>query len=65
MRYKKIKAGLATDLWVEVAEEDFKEGDSVLEIDFAKIDLRKLSEGKLGNGDSPATEKLGKRSGQN
>ena len=65
VRYKKIKAGLATDLWVEVAEEDFKEGDSVLEIDFAKIDLRKLSEGKLGNGDSPATEKLGKRSGQN
>ncbi len=65
VRYKKIKAGLATDLWVEVAEEDLKEGDSVLEIDFAKIDLRKLSEGKLGNGNSSASEKLGKRSSQN
>ncbi|MEY2989061.1 MAG: hypothetical protein RJB13_2582 [Pseudomonadota bacterium] len=65
VRYKKIKAGLATDLWVEVAEDDLKEGDSVLEIDFAKIDLRKLSEGKLGDNDNMSTEKLGKRSGQN
>lgn len=63
VRYKKIKAGLATDLWVEVAGDEIKEGDSVLEIDFAKIDLRKLSEGKLGDGAAP--EKLGRKSDQN
>lgn len=65
VRYKKIKAGLATDLWVEVSEDDLKEGDTVLEIDFAKIDLRRLSEGKLGDAGSMTSEKLGKRSGQN
>lgn len=60
VRYKKIKAGLATDLWVEVTGDELKEGDAVLEIDFAKIDLRKLSEGKLGEG--TGREKLGRKS---
>jgi hypothetical protein len=60
VRYKNIKAGLATDLWVEVTGDELKEGDAVLEIDFAKIDLRKLSEGKLGEG--TGREKLGRKS---
>jgi HlyD family secretion protein len=47
--YEKVKTGLLTDLWVELTGEELKEGDSVLEIDFAKLDLKRLAEGKLGD----------------
>lgn len=46
--FKKVRTGLATDLWVELTGDELKEGEPVLEIDFAKIDLKSLSEGKLG-----------------
>jgi multidrug efflux pump subunit AcrA (membrane-fusion protein) len=53
-RYRKITTGLATENLVEVTDSSFAEGDEVLEIDFAKLDLKALSEGKLGIDDKPA-----------
>jgi macrolide-specific efflux system membrane fusion protein len=53
-RYRKITTGLATESLVEVTDPGFAEGDEVLEIDFAKLDLKALSEGKLGTDDKPA-----------
>lgn len=53
-RFMKIKTGLATDLWVELTGDELKESDQVLEIDFAKLDLKDLAEGKLGE-TSPST----------
>jgi HlyD family secretion protein len=49
-RYKSIKTGITTDLWVEIEGDDLKVGDKVLEIDFARLDLKKLAEGRLGDG---------------
>lgn len=50
-KYKSIKTGIATDLWVELTGNELNIGDQVLEIDFAKLDLKRLSEGKLGRDD--------------
>lgn len=48
-RYQSIKTGVTTDLWVELTGDELKPGDRVLEIDFAKLDLKKLADGKLGD----------------
>lgn len=53
-QYKKVQTGLTTDLWVEIKGNSLDDGEAVLEIDFAKLDLKKLSEGKLGS--HPVTE---------
>lgn len=58
--YRKIKTGLTTDLWVEIKGSELQEGDAVLEIDFAKLDLKKLSEGKLGISSSSEQTKTGR-----
>lgn len=47
-KYKAVKTGISTDLWVELTGNELGAGDKVLEIDFAKLDLKKLAEGKLG-----------------
>ncbi|MFZ9518907.1 MAG: efflux RND transporter periplasmic adaptor subunit [Silvanigrellaceae bacterium] len=47
-RYKSVKTGIMTDLWIEIEGDALKIGDKVLEIDFAKLDLKKLAEGRLG-----------------
>ena len=51
-QYKSIKTGIMTDLWVEIESNELKVGDKVLEIDFARLDLKKLAEGHLGEGPS-------------
>ncbi|MBM3382184.1 MAG: HlyD family efflux transporter periplasmic adaptor subunit [Betaproteobacteria bacterium] len=56
-RFEKVKAGLVTDLWVELAGDELKEGDAVLEIDFAKLDLKLLAEGKLGEKAAPQNQR--------
>jgi hypothetical protein len=56
-RFEKVKTGLVTDLWVELAGEELKEGDPVLEIDFAKLDLKRLAEGKLGEKTTPQNQR--------
>lgn len=48
--YKPVKTGLATDTFVEIAQGTLKPGDEVLEIDFSKLDLKLLAQGKLGKG---------------
>lgn len=53
-QYRAIKTGIATDLWVEIMGDELKLGDKVLEIDFAKLDLKRLAEGKLGDGTEPS-----------
>lgn len=53
-KYKAVKTGISTDLWVELTGSELNAGDKVLEIDFAKLDLKKLGEGKLGQ-DSAGT----------
>lgn len=55
-RYRKITTGLATESLVEITDPGFVEGDEVLEIDFSKLDLKSLSEGKLGTDDKPAKD---------
>lgn len=52
--FKKIKTGLTTDLWVELTGNELQENDTVLEIDFAKLDLKSLADGKLGDSASSA-----------
>lgn len=47
-RYKPIKTGLLTDQYVEITENSLSENDEVLEIDFSKLDLKALAQGKLG-----------------
>jgi multidrug efflux pump subunit AcrA (membrane-fusion protein) len=51
--YKAVKTGISTDLWVELADQQLSAGDQVLEIDFAKLDLKKLAEGSLGESAHP------------
>ena len=48
-RYQSVKTGVSTDLWVELTGQELSIGDRVLEIDFSKLDLKKLAEGTLGN----------------
>jgi RND family efflux transporter MFP subunit len=47
-RYRSVKTGVSTDLWVELTGEELAVGERVLEIDFSKLDLKKLAEGTLG-----------------
>lgn len=54
-QYRSIKTGIATDLWVEILGDELKLGEKVLEIDFAKLDLKSLAEGKLGDRSAPST----------
>jgi HlyD family secretion protein len=48
-RYLSVKTGVSTDLWVELSGNELNAGDRVLEIDFSKLDLKKLADGTLGN----------------
>ena len=67
--YKSLKTGLTTDQYVELADNTFKAGDEVLEIDFSKLDLKALGQGKLGaeetsnKDNSSADDTTKKRSG--
>lgn len=46
-KYKEVKTGLTTEQNVEIVE-GLNEGDEVLEIDFAALNLKDLAAGKLG-----------------
>lgn len=54
-RYRSVKTGISTDLWVELTGNELNLDDKVLEIDFSKLDLKKLAEGKLGDSASGGT----------
>jgi multidrug efflux pump subunit AcrA (membrane-fusion protein) len=54
--YRAVKTGLSNETDVEILDEDIKPQEAFLEIDFSKLDLKSLAEGKLGKND-----KLSKR----
>ncbi|MCA2960307.1 MAG: HlyD family efflux transporter periplasmic adaptor subunit [Silvanigrellales bacterium] len=57
-RYRKVQVGLSTESSVEIADPGVKEGDEFLEIDFSKLDLTALSQGKLGDNDKLTERRL-------
>ena len=57
-RYRKVQVGLSTESFVEIADPGVKEGDEFLEIDFSKLDLSALSQGKLGDNDKLTERRL-------
>lgn len=58
VRYRKVQVGLSTESFVEIADPGVKEGDEFLEIDFSKLDLKALSQGKLGDNDKLTERRL-------
>ncbi len=48
-KFRNIKIGFVTDRFVEVSDPSFKEGEEVLELDFAALDLKKLAAGTLAD----------------
>jgi RND family efflux transporter MFP subunit len=50
-KYRRIQVGIATESLVEITDPAIKEGEEFLEIDFSKLDLKALSQGKLGEND--------------
>ena len=46
--FQSIKTGLSNESLVEITDPSIKVGDSFLEIDFSKLDLKALAEGALG-----------------
>lgn len=57
-RYRKVQVGLSTESFVEISDVGIKEGDEFLEIDFSKLDLKALSQGKLGDNDKLTERQL-------
>ena len=57
-KYQKVSIGLTTETSVEITDPQVREGEEFLEIDFSKLDLKALAEGKLGEDDKTAERKL-------